>query len=62
MFSLKMQKILQNFRIESFEKSTFNKATLKLSDVREKIISYYRMNNQNSILNHDLKMFWTELT
>lgn len=44
-------KFLQNFKFENSKKPQVNKLSLKLSDVRERILSHYKMNNSyNSFL------------
>lgn len=46
-------KFLQNFKFETSKKPEIDKSILKLSDVREKIISHYKMNNSyNTFLSY----------
>ncbi|MEO7356800.1 MAG: tyrosine-type recombinase/integrase [Ignavibacteria bacterium] len=41
-------KFLQNFKFENSQKPQIDKSYLKLSDVRERIISHYKMNNAHN--------------
>lgn len=42
------KKFLQDFKFETSRKPEIDKSILKLSDVREKIISHYKMNNSHN--------------
>ena len=46
-------KFLQNFRVESSKKPTIDRSALKLSNVRQRIISHYKINNSiNTFLSY----------
>lgn len=44
-FKCEATQFLEKFKFENTSKPQINKSFLKLSDVREKIISHYKMNN-----------------